>query len=199
MSALLEYLETICSGPIADPAPLDSLLAACWGEFDGADADGMEGYKLLGRMESISWDPPVLSFTIERHGGTVLGSKRAALQHWEVHFDTRSATTKYVGHRQVQPNQPTMDFKRIAAEIAGLISDGKLDPRLRWTSDGAVGVLMGEIVRSGSAAKQTVSDRRKRLRQHLEPLLLTHGWEKIRANVYAQPRPSSNSSHKGQP
>jgi hypothetical protein len=91
MQQLLEYLSTMSPGEIADVGQLDSLLAACWDQFDGGNAEGMEAYKLLGRMESISWNPPVLSFTIERHGGTVLGSTRADLQSWEVNVRGRCA------------------------------------------------------------------------------------------------------------
>jgi hypothetical protein len=29
----------------------------------------MTGDKLLDRMEKVVWEPPVLTFTIERHGG----------------------------------------------------------------------------------------------------------------------------------
>jgi hypothetical protein len=38
----------------------------------------MTGQKLLGRMEEVVWEPPILSFTVERHGGTVQGSSRAS-------------------------------------------------------------------------------------------------------------------------
>jgi hypothetical protein len=75
------YLATLPPGPISDPAALERLLAACWDEFTG-DYGGMEGYKLLGRMEDVTWGPPVLSFSVERHGGTVMGSSRAELQGW---------------------------------------------------------------------------------------------------------------------
>jgi hypothetical protein len=71
MQQLLKYLRSIQIGTIGDATELASRLAACWDEFDGADAEGMDPDKLHGRMEDISWHPPVLSFTIERHGGTV--------------------------------------------------------------------------------------------------------------------------------
>jgi hypothetical protein len=67
---------------------LDRLLAASWDEFTG-DAGGMEGDKLLGRIEDVTWQPPKFTFTIERHGGTLMGSTRAELQDWEVTSKSR--------------------------------------------------------------------------------------------------------------
>jgi hypothetical protein len=46
----------------------------------------MAGYK-LSRMKDATWNPPILEFTIERHGGTALGSTRASLQRWEINMD----------------------------------------------------------------------------------------------------------------
>jgi hypothetical protein len=83
LDRLRAHLATIVPGKITDTTDLEPLLAACWGEFSG-DYGGMEGYKLLGRIEDVTWGPPTLTFTIERHGGTVMGSSRAELQHWEV-------------------------------------------------------------------------------------------------------------------
>jgi len=77
MKQLLEYLVSIQAGPISDTAQLETLLAACWDEFAGSEAEGMAGYKLHGRVDDVHWDSPVLTFVIERHGETVLGSTRA--------------------------------------------------------------------------------------------------------------------------
>lgn len=51
----------------------------------------MEAHKLLSRMEQIVWEPPVLTFVIARHGGMVLGSTRAELQHWAVDLNKMTA------------------------------------------------------------------------------------------------------------
>jgi hypothetical protein len=63
-------------GPISDASELETLLKECWYEFEGADDTKMWPSKLTGRMEDITWDPPILTFKIERHGGTVMGSTR---------------------------------------------------------------------------------------------------------------------------
>lgn len=188
MQQLLEYLRSIPTGKIASAGELASLLAACWGEFDGADAEGMEPYKLLGRMEDIAWDPPHLSFTIERHGGTVKGSTRAELQHWNIDVETRSATCGTGGHRQLQPMQPKLNVKPIAEEIVGLILKRQQDSRLKWNADGSVRIVIGNVLPAGSAVQQTLAGRRKRFRVEVERLLMNYGWHKVRTNVYAPAR-----------
>lgn len=84
MEALQELLAALPPGPIPEDIKLDKALAACWDGFRGSDDGGMKDDKLLGRMENVQWQPPILTFTIERHGGTVNGSTRAELQHWEI-------------------------------------------------------------------------------------------------------------------
>ncbi len=54
------YLPDSCAGGI---------LLDAWSEMRGDDG-GMAPYKLLGRTEAMDWQPPVLAFEIERHGGT---------------------------------------------------------------------------------------------------------------------------------
>ena len=82
-----------------------SLLAECWDELKGADESAMRAFK-LDRAEDLSWDPPVLSFKIERHGGTVLGSSRAELQRWCVNLHEATASCEEQGYRQLRPNAP---------------------------------------------------------------------------------------------
>jgi hypothetical protein len=65
------------------------LLAGCWHEFVGAESQRMHAGK-LGRMEDVRWEPPVLSFRIERHGAMGVGSTRAELQNWRVDLDRKT-------------------------------------------------------------------------------------------------------------
>lgn len=88
MQELLAYLASVPAGLIADTATLEVLLASCWKQFEGSNAEGMAGYKLRGRMEDVVWHPPSLRFMIERHGATVLGSTRAARQEWNINIET---------------------------------------------------------------------------------------------------------------
>jgi hypothetical protein len=78
------------TGSITDLDRAAGLLAAAWPDLDGSRDMRMESRK-LGRIESAEWAPPVLSFQIERDGGTVLGSTRAEIQIWHADLGRRTA------------------------------------------------------------------------------------------------------------
>ncbi len=183
MKLLKEYLEKIPQGMIENTTQLEKLLANCWEELKG-DEGGMEGYKLHGRMENVSWNPPELTFTIERHGGTVMGSTKAGLQRWTVNIEKKEATYVISGHRQLYPRQSRLDVNPIADRIADLIMNKKEDKYLKWYKDGHVQVLIGEIISMKFTPKQTVDGRRKRFRSALNGRLQEKGWEEIRPNNY---------------
>src|SRR5262245_57094022 len=84
------------------------LLADCWGELEGGDAEAMASWK-LDRAEGLTWEPPVLSFEIERHGGRVMGSSRAERQGWSVNLKEERANCCTIGHRQLSPMQPRLN------------------------------------------------------------------------------------------
>jgi hypothetical protein len=140
--------------------------------------------KHLGRMEDVLWNPPLLTFTIERHDGTVLGSTRANLQEWTVDVEKRTATCVEARYRQLRPNQPRLDVAAIAEEIATLIVSRKEDDRLRWYEDGRVRVLIGKVLPEGSAVKQTLAGRRKRFRAAVKEQLAGEGWQESGNNIY---------------
>jgi hypothetical protein len=69
---------------------LADFLAAAWEQLNGFDAEGMAAEK-LDRIEQVEWNPPRLTFVIERHGGTVMGSTRAELHGWSIDIDRGTA------------------------------------------------------------------------------------------------------------
>ena len=71
MNTPYELLANVPPGPVAGGLGLDHALAGCWEGFRGSDEGGMESYKLLRRMENVWWQPSILTFNIERHGGTL--------------------------------------------------------------------------------------------------------------------------------
>lgn len=139
-------------------------------------------------MENIYWDPPILSFAIERHGGLVLGSTRTEVQKWELNLDDMSASFSVTGHRQIVPMQERVYVKPLAKEIAELIFNHKNDERLHWKKDGSVRVIIGKILPGESVVKQTLSGRRKRFRNELDKLLTAERWEKISYYSYRPPK-----------
>ena len=63
---LKKHLFALALGEIAETGRVTALLAGCWHQFVGAESQRMHAGK-LGRMEDVSWAPPVLSLRIEQH------------------------------------------------------------------------------------------------------------------------------------
>jgi len=163
-----------------------ALLAVCWSDFAGADSERMHAGK-LGRMEAVQWDPPVLSFTIERHGAMGMGSTRAELQHWRIDLDRRTAECERSRrYRQMLLRAEAVRVEPIAQELAESIIAGRSDARLKWQGEETVRVLMAKIFPYDSGYIQTVTGRRSRLRTALGTLLSEKGWREIRRDVYSR-------------
>ncbi len=75
LDALRLALADMPSGPIPDSQSkaVEGLLAQAWHELDGAGAEGMAGWKVVGRTKELVWQPPHLSFAIDRHGALKFG------------------------------------------------------------------------------------------------------------------------------
>ena len=162
------------------------LLKDCWDQLEGGDAEGMQSHK-LNRIEEVSWEPPRLSFIIERHGGTVLGSTRAELHRWTVDVEAKSARCMPESYRQLKPNAKRWDHVSAVQDIVNLIEEHQTDTRLKWNDDGSVRVIIGEILPDENGPKQTLAGRRKRFRTLLDQKLGEQGWRKVRQSVYAPP------------
>jgi len=167
---------------VRHPDQLADLLADVWPLLSGSDEHSMRAHK-ISRIESPSWAPPRLSFTIERHGGTVLGSKRAELQVWEVNLDDLTAQLVGGTYRQLVPNSPRLDIPKLAEEVARAVNENPDDPRLKWRPGEAVQPVLSRIIPS-VGPKQTVEGRRRRLRDALPEAMAEVGWEPIDRGVY---------------
>ena len=162
------------------------LLVDCWDSLQGSDQEATSAHKLGRAKAALTWQPPILSFVIERHGATVLGSSRAALHCWEIDLDRGVASCDpNAGHRQLRAMAPRMNVKPIAKALAEDIVKSKTDhPALKWSADRTqVRILIGKLI-SGDV-KQTISDRRKRFKKALQEAL--PGWKEVRPNLW-QPR-----------
>jgi hypothetical protein len=178
IAALRVHLITAGPGPLADLPALADLLARAWPDLDGAHDTSMASWKIA-RMETATWKPPVLAFTIERHGGTVLGSTRAEIQHWEVNLDHGTAGVTGSSYRQLAPPAARLKVEPLVAEIMGLIEAGADDPRLKWSpGHTAVSAVPSRVIPDGGY-RQTVQGRRKRFREALAAALAEHGWEQL--------------------
>ncbi len=173
MKNLKSFLTNVTPGPIGDASKLHTLLIDCWDEVSGSKEGGMKAYKLSGRIEQPTWNPPMLSFKIERHGGTVMGSSRAEMQSWTVDTARRTATVTEAGYRQLYQQQSPWTkahAAKAAQEVSELINQQSEDELVTWLKNGGVRVMIGTIVPDDAAA-QTVSGRRKRFWKCLDEIL----------------------------
>lgn len=182
MDSLKKYLMSLKSEQISETKKLEELLSKCWHQFQGSDNERMHGDKLHGRMEGVNWNPPVLSFIIERHGGTVIGSSRAKKHHWILNIDDMTATYSISGYRQIKPMDKRLNTKKLGKEIAEIISNRTDDFRLKWYGDNEVRILIGEAIPATN--KQTTSNRRKRFKRVLGEQLDKIGWKEIKRDRY---------------
>lgn len=163
-------------GHLSDDDCLRTLaeLSECWGSIPGSDVKNTTADKLH-RAEEVCWAPPILSFTLERHGGTVLGSSRASLHRWEVDTEEPQARIAKTSVRQLSPKAQVMDIEKMANEIATLILNGVDDRRVTWLEDRQrVQVNIGEVIPQTNP--QTTQGRRKRFRAILESLMSEANW-----------------------
>jgi hypothetical protein len=184
LSELRGYLVALPSGPVEDLDTLKTVLAHAWDSLDGSQEQAMESRKLE-RVEKPRWNPPLLSFDIERHGGTAMGSTRGTIQQWEVNVDTGSASWTNATHRQLEPMAPRLNVGPLVAEVANLIVTGADDPRLRWAPNGQlVTIIIGAVIPDGGPM-QTVRGRRQRFREALVAKLAPMGWRSLGPNRFA--------------
>ena len=174
---LKQHLSEAEVGYPADPGQIVELLADAWDQFDKFDDTKMAGYKLFRRMENVTWKPPCLSFQIERHGATVLGSTRADLYTWSVDLDRRTAEIIGKNRRQLYPTAKPIRVKPIAEDVGDRICKGKDDPRLTWIEAGQkVRVILTSCFPEG-ACKMTTENRTRNLRKALNAYLNPIGWQ----------------------
>jgi hypothetical protein len=176
LEKLKAWLRNVRPGKIDDDSDLSTLLADAWDEIQGTRAQNTQNYKLIDRIERVVWEPPVLEFTIERHGGTVQGSSRAELHRWTIDLNQGVARCNpSAGFRQIIPSDKKMDVEVPAGEVAAAIVARREDARLKWDNDmQIVQVLVSNFI--GGRSKQTVAGRRKRFRTCLEQKLAESAW-----------------------
>lgn len=178
ISELIERLRDVPPGRL-DSEIYDEvigLLSGCWDAIAGSSDTSMASRKVCSsRVENLTWEPPHLSFVIERHGGRVQGSKSAEMQSWSVDVENNKAICGSAGYRRLEPFLPRLDTKALARQVHDLIQRGAVDDRLTWKEAACVKVNVSVIIPDGPA-KQTTQGRRKRFRGDLEPLMQGAGW-----------------------
>lgn len=188
--ALKLFQETLKDTPPGELRPGDEdriigVLAKCWDQLSGATETSMRAYKLH-RVERLEWSPPILSFTMERHGGTVFGSTRAELQKWTVNVETGIADHSPGARRQLEPTAKRLDVAPIAGRVYEAVDNGPTsqsqlvkEGTVTWQDERRLIIKHGALI-PNEGFKQTVAGRPKRLRQELIRGLGERGWHLIR-------------------
>jgi hypothetical protein len=179
LAKLRQFLNELSPGCIPEDkeTPLITLLQNAWDLLNPDYREDLFAYKLV-RMEEPRWEPPVFSFSIERHGSTAMGSTRADIQHWTINLDTLELDCKITGYRQVTEAQPGVDVTPMADELVPYIVNKSPHDWLQWTAKGRARVLTGKIFPDNSAPKETIVGRRRRLLRSLENQLTPLGWSR---------------------
>lgn len=169
-------------GPIVDVEEVRNALSAAWDECVGSDQTEMAAYKAT-RATSMEWNPPRLTFLIERHGGAALGSSRAEKQRWTIDLGARTADVVTGGYRQLRPNTPAFDAAAAARGIALAVSAGAVRPGLAWKSPESVRIVLSTFMPPGPT--RTTEGRRKRLQAALDVEMARSGWTRT-GSVYVR-------------
>jgi hypothetical protein len=181
IETLRSFLHDLPRQKIKDNSPTHNticeMLGNCWSKLGGSNDNKTSADKLY-RAEKLEWNPPILTFELERHGGTVLGSTRADVHLWSVDIARGKAEIYDKTYRQVSEKAPAIKTKPIAEEIAKLILDGVESPKLTWNPTKDYVVLeIGKII-PDTSYQQTTSGRRARFKAQLEEIIAKHGWKR---------------------
>jgi hypothetical protein len=148
-----------------------------WSFLEGADIEKTYAHK-LSRAEEVIWEPPCLTFRLERHGALVLGSGRAEMHCWTINMEELTASMVPCGYRHPYPNDRSMTQKgmtAIAEEIGNQIVKGINSSFIEWLEpDQWVMVHIAEVIPVTN--KATTQARRKRFRLVLENHMKGRGW-----------------------
>lgn len=180
IAALRQFLEGAGPGRVKNLDALDERLYRAWPFFGGDASGGMDRSKLV-RLEDATWQPPLLTFRIERHGGIVQGGTRAQMQFWTANLNDATASVSDGGYRQLGPRATAVHMGPIVAEIVQLVVSGADDGRLHWSPDRLrVRIILSRCFPQ-TLYQETLAGRRRRLRDQLVPEMAAAGWRRVAA------------------
>lgn len=188
ITKMISVLSSIPAGavPARKNDELFKLVVASWHEFSGSGQTSMEAWKILrdNGPEKVTWNPPLLSFVIDRHGATVLGSTRAERQQWTLNIDGRTAEHMQIGFRQLYPNAPKLNVRSLAERVCKVVQEGQSstsdllsDGIVVWKNADELIVFQGKLI--PKTVQRTTIGRRKRFRVDLKQKMRAIGWELV--------------------
>ena len=139
----------------------------------------MAAHKIGGRAHGFNWKSPILSFEIDRHGGTVIGSTRAERQMWTIDVEKRTARSATVGYHQLTPRASNFKAEPVVLQFVDVISQRLVTPpgwKLTWISNDEIRVVVRSMLPDQSGFQKTIQGRTKRLRERLISAIGEKGW-----------------------
>ena len=173
LDRLRSRLANLEPGTIDVDSEVAGDLASSWDALSGSDQKSMTADK-VDRLENLTWNPPLLSFDIERHGGTVRGSSRAEVHTWTVDVMAATANVNTGRFRQINARAATWDANNAVEVVLKAVEEHRYEPYFKWKGDD-FRVLTGNIIPEGPI--QTTAGRSKRFRTLLADRLTTNGWQ----------------------
>jgi len=154
-----------------------SYIAENWHVLVGdMDRTSMTPRKIWRAERVFFTHPGTVSFTIERHGAFMCGSKYAEIHAWDVDLLNDSAVAGNTGKKRLLVKlDKRFNAKEAAREVAEkVLAHDTETPLLIWKAEDDVRIDIAEVVPATN--KQTTSSRRRRFRDELYPLLEAQGW-----------------------
>ena len=172
-------LQTCGEGEIDSamkPAIIE-ILGENWEDIPGANCEKTYPYKIKrAQDEPMKWEAPILSFKLERHGGTVMGSKKAEIHSWVIDTQKRRAQIVNKSPRYLVPPDRKWDPTPLAQELFRAIAQRQEHPNLKWDNENTTVRLIGIRDLIPGDNNQTLQGRRKKFRENLQELLSEKGW-----------------------
>ena len=178
---LVRFLNGLSDGDFNEQVAsrLSKLLTFCWESFDGSSETSMAAHKIDGRARGFKWKSPILTFEIERHGGTVIGSTRADRQEWTIDVEKRTARPAMIGYRQLTPRASAFKTEPVVEHFVDVVSQRLTTPpgwNLTWISDDEIRVVVRSLLPDPSGFQKTMEGRTKRLRERLISAMAAKDW-----------------------
>lgn len=148
---------------------LSKLLASNWDSLEGSSKTAMAAHKIDGRVRGFKWKWPILTFEIDRHGGTVNGSTRADRQKWTIDIEKRTARSATIGYRQLTPRASSLTEPAVHQFVDVICQRLTTPPgwRLTWVSNDEIRVVVRSMLPDQSGFHKTIQERAKRLSERL--------------------------------
>ena len=131
------------------------------------DDESTRLYKLTNRdLENLREEDALIRFSIERHGALVRGSSYASLHHWVIDPMNRTRWIEKVTSRRLVPTVSHIDTESAVKSILDEIENGAV--RLISENGKVIRKVNIAMLVPDEGARQTIADRRRRLRRALD-------------------------------